>query len=176
MFGEEAKIKWGNATVKTLSALQAQTPPVGLYCLEADPMFVDTSVNNFDLATGSPAIDKGTVSDVYDTFKSLYGLDIQVDRNNDPRPVGEAFDIGAYEAQGTNGGGIDPCKEISDELAKVKSENEILKAQVSSLTQQVTDLTNEVAELQGRIDAAIAALEGPSVDIVSVAGILKVGG
>jgi hypothetical protein len=51
-----------------------------------DQLFVDPAAHDYHLKAGSPAIDRGTVlSDVTD------------DLEGNPRPVGSAYDIGAYE-------------------------------------------------------------------------------
>ena len=45
----------------------------------------------------SPAIDAGAYDGVYDTFLALYGLEIDLDFDEDLRPQGNGFDLGAYE-------------------------------------------------------------------------------
>ncbi|UCE38924.1 MAG: right-handed parallel beta-helix repeat-containing protein, partial [Thermoplasmata archaeon] len=69
----------------------------GINCIEANPLFVDAANNDFHLQPASPAIDNGTLSDVYQTFSNLYGIDISVDFDGSPVPQGFAPDIGAYE-------------------------------------------------------------------------------
>ena len=51
-----------------------------------NPLFADASAGNFHLKDGSAAIDKG---------ESL--TKVIADRNGNPRPIGSAYDIGAYE-------------------------------------------------------------------------------
>jgi hypothetical protein len=50
-----------------------------------DPLFLDPRLYDFRPASGSPLIDKGM------------NLGIFVDLNNNPRPVGNGYDIGSYE-------------------------------------------------------------------------------
>jgi len=52
---------------------------------------------DFSLQSGSPAIDSGLNSGIYDYFYSLYGIDIRKDFNGNARPSGNGWDIGAYE-------------------------------------------------------------------------------
>jgi hypothetical protein len=51
-----------------------------------DELFVDPSLHDYRLKAGSPAIDAGTPL-----------ADVPTDLSGQPRPAGEAFDIGAYE-------------------------------------------------------------------------------
>jgi len=90
------RIFWGGTTYTTLGSFQAGTGK-GSGCLTSDPLFTNPTAGDFSLQTSSPAIDKGTISDVYATFKSLYGIDISKDINGTARPQGAGFDIGACE-------------------------------------------------------------------------------
>jgi hypothetical protein len=65
-------------------------------CIEGDPMFVGGG--DYSLQAGSPAIDNGTVSEVYQKFYDLYGINISVDCVGAARPQGGGWDIGAYES------------------------------------------------------------------------------
>ena len=56
--------------------------------INADPAFVDAGTGNFHLLDGSAAIDGGAVPPVSLTH----------DFDGNPRPLGAAFDVGAYEA------------------------------------------------------------------------------
>jgi hypothetical protein len=159
VFHEAARIKWGSSsTVRTLAEFKAAFSPKGEGSLEADPQFLDPAAGNFDLAATSPAVWAGCVSDVYETFKAAYGIDIQVDMAGRPRPVGPAWDIGAYEVQSAEPippePPPDPCADVKAELETVKAENAELKAANETLK-------TENVELQARIDAAIKALQPP---------------
>jgi FtsZ-binding cell division protein ZapB len=171
LFADTARLKWGGNTIRSLSEYQALHTTKGTGCIEGDPLFVDPAGANFDLGTGSPAILAGVLADVYATFETLYGINIQVDKNSQKRPFGSAWDIGAYEAQVIS----DPCAELRlenealkrriDELtaenATLKAESETLKSQNETLQQENTTLKQENVTLQQRIDAAIKALSEP---------------
>jgi hypothetical protein len=60
--------------------------------LTEDPLFVDAANNNFELMSDSPAIDSG-LSEGASSF----------DFNDNKRPYGNGFDIGAYEYNGVLG-------------------------------------------------------------------------
>jgi FtsZ-binding cell division protein ZapB len=171
LFGEEAKIKWGSNTVKTLAQFQAAFPGKGAECVDnEDPVFANAADGDFTLGETSPAINAGTPVDVYETFKTLYGIDISVDKNGDKRPFGAGWDIGAYEYQSGGGPGPeppDPCADVKAELETVKAENAALTTENARLvTENATlkteneALKTENAELQQRIASAIQVLEG----------------
>lgn len=69
--------------------------------------FVNASGGNYQLAAGSPAIDKGT-------NVSSYG--VAIDYTNGARPAGGAFDIGAYEANAVGGVIVNPTPNPTPEL------------------------------------------------------------
>jgi hypothetical protein len=67
--------------------------------LTANPGFVPGS---YRLAAGSAAIDTGlSESAAYSKFPPLYGPTITADRDGTARPQGAAWDVGAYEHQGS---------------------------------------------------------------------------
>ncbi|HQO10648.1 MAG TPA: right-handed parallel beta-helix repeat-containing protein [Clostridiales bacterium] len=72
------------------SILIPEITDMGNNLLAVDPLFFDTINNNYQLSSGSPCIDKGT-----NAIDSLPELDLL----GNPRIVGSAIDIGAYEYQ-----------------------------------------------------------------------------
>jgi purine nucleoside permease len=76
--------------------------PTGLAAIVADPMFIGAS--DYHLQAGSQALNSGTLSTVYATFLSRYGIDIAKDLEGRLRPIGAAWDRGAYEYDGSNPG------------------------------------------------------------------------
>ena len=71
-------------------------------CIEADPLFVNASSNDFHLQLGSPAIDAGTngteVQSIMQRYYDTFGVSIEVDFDGNPRPADyNEWDIGAFE-------------------------------------------------------------------------------
>lgn len=91
------RIKWGSATVWSLPNFQAAFPGQGGGCMNADPLFMQPSSAQFRVQAASPALDAGTISSVYSTFLTLYGVDISKDTDGVARPLGPAYDVGAFE-------------------------------------------------------------------------------
>jgi len=79
--------------------------------LSGNPLFVDSSNNNFRLQSGSPAIDEGV------DLSSVFGFSSDID--NAARPSGSGWDIGAYEfggevVEGVCGNDIIESREVCD--------------------------------------------------------------
>jgi len=53
---------------------------------------------DYKLNPGSPAFDTGILSNAYDTFQTLYGIDIKVDYDGSIRPQDAGWDMGAFES------------------------------------------------------------------------------
>ncbi len=93
---EPVRIVWGTVEYAGIAAFQAGTGK-GQGSLEVSPQFADAFNDDFHLQPGSLAIGSAIASEVYDTFSTLYGITIRVDFDGIPRPVGEGYDIGAFE-------------------------------------------------------------------------------
>jgi len=91
------RVRWRGTTYTSLESFQSSIGK-GEGCLVDNPQFVNPAAGNFRLQSGSPAIDNGTSIDYYtDLFASRFGVDIAKDIDGNPRPLGSAWDIGAYE-------------------------------------------------------------------------------
>ncbi len=69
-------------------------------CLEGDPLFRAPATRDFRLEEGSPAIERGSASQIETLcsyYFSLYGEDLRKDFDGIPRPHGSEWDIGAFE-------------------------------------------------------------------------------
>ncbi|MFQ5405971.1 MAG: choice-of-anchor Q domain-containing protein [Candidatus Micrarchaeia archaeon] len=99
IYGSNFSVRWQGQTYTTLSDFQ-QGGSQCSSCLVQDPLFEDSSLNNFSLQSASPAIDAGTDSAAYDVFYNLFGVDIRKDFVGVSRPQGSGWDIGAFEYAG----------------------------------------------------------------------------
>ncbi|MBU1238052.1 MAG: right-handed parallel beta-helix repeat-containing protein [Gammaproteobacteria bacterium] len=94
--GGAARIHWG--AVYDVAGLQGNTGKCA-GCIEGDPRFANPAGGDFSLGVGSPAIDAGIASPLYDQYQQTFGVAIQVDFSGTPRPVGAGWDMGAFERQ-----------------------------------------------------------------------------
>lgn len=62
-----------------------------------DPYFKDAVNHDFSLTANSAAIDAGVLQAAYDRFYDIYGINIKVDFSGKARPLGENWDVGAFE-------------------------------------------------------------------------------
>jgi parallel beta helix pectate lyase-like protein len=91
------RLQWGRGFYTTSSAFQAATGKCQ-GCFSTDtPGFVNSGAGDFHLAAAAVAVDKGITSAVYQTFFTLYGIDLAKDIAGTPRPQGPSYDLGAYE-------------------------------------------------------------------------------
>lgn len=95
--GADVKIRWGNAQIENVADFEISNPLISDSNREIDPLVYDPVNADFTLQIGSPAVDTGIESSVYQWFFDLYGLDIRHDRNDVVRPDGSQWDVGAYE-------------------------------------------------------------------------------
>lgn len=94
--GGNARFIWGGPTYAGVAALKTGSSKCA-NCKEGDPLFVSPTIGDFKLKYYSPAINASVENIVYNTFFTLYGLDIRKDRNGEIRPKKLVWDIGAYE-------------------------------------------------------------------------------
>ncbi len=87
---EDAFTTDGGDTVFDFAAWQAMGYDASSFLATPAELFSDPAADDYHLKPGSPAVDAG------ETLP-----DVPVDLEGTPRPVGPAFDIGAYEGVGT---------------------------------------------------------------------------
>ena len=94
-YGGTGRVSWNGYHYTGVSAIIAGTGQ-GANSYEGNPLFVSPLTNDFRVATYSPAIGMSSKHSSYDTFQTLYGLNIAVDYNGRSRPSG-AWTAGAFE-------------------------------------------------------------------------------
>jgi len=99
--GGNISIKWGSTTYIGQSASGINALPNSSGNVVGDPAFVNRLADDFHIQQNSAAIDIGFESTSYQTFLSLYGLDIRKDKDGVSRPQSSGWDAGAYEWQGS---------------------------------------------------------------------------
>ncbi len=108
VFDIAASFRWWNSELPehnlargesfTLQDYVTNYPDQCLNCVEnVNPLFVDPDNANFRLQANSPLIDKSSENYVYQRFFDLYGIDIRVDYDGNPRPSGAGWEAGAFE-------------------------------------------------------------------------------
>jgi hypothetical protein len=95
LFDAPARIVWDDVAVD-VAGLQGLDECGG--CRSGDPRFVNAAAGDFNLKSGSPAIDGGVAEAAYVLYERLYSVDIRKDKTGRPRPQGTAWDIGAFES------------------------------------------------------------------------------
>jgi len=94
------RIAWAGGVYTDLSTFQSATGK-GLGSLEADPQFINAAEGDFHLQPGSDAVDAaGDIHYYVGLYYSLYGVDIRQDADGGQRLLGQAIDMGAFEAEG----------------------------------------------------------------------------
>jgi hypothetical protein len=93
------KIGWDNATARDLTAFRAAFPTKGEHAKTGKVSF--SSAASYFPKADSASVNTGTADAAYQTFQTLYGLNIKKDLAGATRPNGSAWDIGAYEYNGT---------------------------------------------------------------------------
>jgi hypothetical protein len=71
---------------------------IDLFCIDTDPLFRDTTEDDYRLSESSPAIDRGDPVTLHEIFPG--GPDFPLDLDSNPRIKDHYIDIGAYEFQG----------------------------------------------------------------------------
>ncbi len=94
-----AKIRWEGGNGDLHNTLTSFKAAYGLCadCSVGNPDFLDPANGKFDLQKTSAAINKGKDQSVYDTFFSLYGINIEKDFHGQSRKIGLKQDFGAFE-------------------------------------------------------------------------------
>ena len=95
--GSNVRVRWGSASLITLDASLINAMGDSSGNIIADPLFINTSAKDYRIPNTSPAVNAGILSDAYQTFFDLYGIDIQVDFDEIARPQQGPWDIGSFE-------------------------------------------------------------------------------
>jgi hypothetical protein len=87
---------WGSTTYTSLASWQAASSQ-GANDLAVDPVFANTATQDFSLQTTSPAKNASVKASAYLAFETLFGVPVELDKNNTARPIDGIWDRGAYE-------------------------------------------------------------------------------
>ncbi len=95
--GSNILIDWGDTNYSGLSEAAINALSGWSSNVIGNPMFVDAATDNYQIQSGSAAIDVAIETTAYATFQSLYGIDIRVDMAGASRAQGLGWDMGAFE-------------------------------------------------------------------------------
>lgn len=90
------KFRWAGASYTSLPTFQSGSGQC-VNCMATDPQFTNASESDFSIPLTSPTVGMGSRHAVYDTFETLYGVNIAYDFNGNPRPSSGGWSIGAFE-------------------------------------------------------------------------------
>ena len=89
------RFNWAGAYTSLASFMSGTGKCSG--CITGNPFYVDGANRDYHISASSTAIDASGANDVYDTFFSLYGIDIEKDFDDNQRISGAGVDMGAFE-------------------------------------------------------------------------------
>ena len=100
----QVMIRWGTYDAEGIPRWNEYTynqfvllhPDKLLESVQADPLFANPAAGQFQLQSGSPAIDAGLAQAYFETFYQRFGIRISVDFAGAPAPDG-VYDMGAFE-------------------------------------------------------------------------------
>ncbi len=162
IYGGGTTYVWGGATYNSLAAFKTAQPTQCSGCAQSLVDFVNAGGKDFHLTSSTQngtAINQAHPSAIYDVFQSLYGIDIKKDRDGNSRPVGSAWDIGAYEYTG----GYNPTPGIVIDTPQPPVVVPVANTLYVSLTGSDTNPGTEAAPLKTIQKAVTLATAGKTV-------------
>ena len=96
---QKARVKWSGVQYTSLTSAQKALGNLLENDIETDPILMSGA----KLGAKSPAVNAGTASDVYQTFQTIYGIDIRRGFDGLRWPVDSGWDIGACKYSATPG-------------------------------------------------------------------------
>ncbi len=142
--GSNISIDWGDTNYSGLSEAAINALFGWSNNVIGNPLFVDAATNNYQIQSGSAAIDVALETTAYATFQSLYGFDIRFDMDGVSRPQGGGWDIGAFELvaasvvgrcvfyNNSSFDGNDPAANASDDAAIATDKTALLPGGTAS--------------------------------------------